>query len=172
VSHRIYLSLGSNVAKERNLPRAVDLLTDWGRLEAVSPVYETQPVGLAGATPDEPFLNAAVLLLVDLTPEAARLEMIARIEAQLGRVRDPRDRNAPRTIDIDISLWDDQVLDVCGRPVPDPDILRYLHVAQPLADIAPEYRHPQVQRTLAEIAAQLRNSSPAPQLRTDVVLTL
>lgn len=167
MKHRIYLSLGSNVDKENNLPRAVALLAEWGRLEAVSPAYETEPVGKAGA---DSFLNAAALLVADLEPETARRKMIARIETRLERVRDPRDRNAPRTIDIDISLWDHEVTEICGRPVPDPDILRYLHVARPLADIAPDYLHPVAGRSLADIAAQLEVTGMRLALREDLAL--
>lgn len=182
MSHRIYLSLGSNVAKEENLPAAVAELSAWGDLRAVSPAYETAPVGdpAAGAGAADgnrgaTFLNAAVLLVAAMEPEAAKLGMIAAVERKLGRVRDPRDRFAPRTIDIDIALWDDAVMSICGRPVPDPDILQYLHIAQPLADIAPDYVHPGEGRTLAAIAARLQGVARArgaalPLLRPDVIL--
>ena len=173
MNHRIYLSLGSNVAKEVNLPVAVAELAVWGELQAVSAAYETVPVGATSTS--ETFLNAAVLLVADLEPDAAKRGMIAAVERKLQRVRDRRDRFAPRTIDIDISLWDDEVLTILGRPVPEPDILRCLHVAQPLADIAPDYVHPLEGRTLADIAGGLVREAlargvPLPIRRPDVIL--
>ena len=83
--------------------------------------------------------------------------MIDRIEAELHRVRDPNNRNAPRTIDLDISLWNSEALEFGEKPwkVPDEDIIHFAHVAVPLADIAPDYRHPTEGRTLADIRSAL-----------------
>jgi 2-amino-4-hydroxy-6-hydroxymethyldihydropteridine diphosphokinase len=164
--HRAYLVLGSNREPEIYLPRAVRELTAHGEVVAVSRVYETVPVGTADPAP---FLNAAVVLETGCGPERFKRDVIAGIEARLGRVRDPRDRFAPRTIDIDIALWDDLVGEVLGRPVPDPDILRHLHVARPLADVEPDLHHPVDGRTLAEIAASLEAGAALPHPRPDVV---
>jgi len=162
---RCYLLLGSNVDKERNLPAALRMLRPRG-LVAVSPVYETPPVG---TTHPEPFLNAAALLETDLAPEQVKTAVCREIERALGRVRDPDDRFAPRTIDLDIALWDGEVLTVLGSPVPDPDILRHLHAARPLADLAPDLVHPVDGRTLAAIAADLAaGGAPLPRPRPDV----
>jgi 2-amino-4-hydroxy-6-hydroxymethyldihydropteridine diphosphokinase len=78
------------------------------------------------------------------------------------------DKNAPRTIDLDIALFGDQVLDVGPRHIPDPEISKYPHIAVPLADLAPQQRHPETGQTLQEIAQGL----PASGLvrRPDVVL--
>jgi len=153
-AHRVYLSLGSNIDPEANLRACLDLLRARTHLIAVSPVYETAPVGF---TTQANFLNAAALVETDLTPEAFRTAVIVPIEQALGRVRDPANRNAPRTIDVDISLWDDAVFDFGEKPwhVPDRGIVRFSHVARPLADLAPDYVHPEDGRTLARIAASL-----------------
>lgn len=151
MSHLVYVCMGSNLQPERHLPAGLALLRPHGVRE-VSPVYETVAVGTRDG---RPFLNAAVALSTSLTPAVFKLEVCREIEARLGRVRDPRDRFAPRTIDLDIALWDDQVLDVLGSPVPDPDILRCLHVALPLADLAPELVHPSDGRRLRDIAIAL-----------------
>ncbi len=78
------------------------------------------------------------------------------IEGKLGRVRDPNNKNAPRTIDLDISLWNDEVFDYGEKPwhIPDPDIVRFAHVVVPLAELAPDYVHPVEKVTLAQIAAR------------------
>jgi 2-amino-4-hydroxy-6-hydroxymethyldihydropteridine diphosphokinase len=144
-----YLSLGSNIEPERNLPRAVDLLRGAGELRAVSSVYETEPQGRA----DQPrFLNAAVLLATSLDRVELKSRVIAGIEQTLGRLRDPRDKNAARTIDIDVSIWAPEAHD----PLFDPDVFHWAHVAVPLAEIAPELVDPASGRPLAELAAALR----------------
>lgn len=167
MSHRVFLSLGSNIAAAENLPAGLALLRPHG-LQAISGVYATVAVGTRAAPP---FLNAAVWLVTNALPAEFKLDVCRRIEDQLGRVRLRDDKDAPRTIDLDIALWDDAVLDVLGSPVPDPDIVRQLHVARPLADLAPELVVPGDGRTLATITAALTAACPLdalPRLRTDL----
>ena len=163
--NRAYLSLGSNIEPERNLVQAVRLLGECCRLSAVSAVYETRPVGRA----DQPnFLNAAVLLETELAPEALKDTVLGPIEEELGRVRSA-DKNAPRTIDLDISLWNEEVLDLGPRHIPDPEIVQFPHIARPLANLAPGYVHPETGLTRAEIADRLPDAGLV--LRREVVLT-
>jgi 2-amino-4-hydroxy-6-hydroxymethyldihydropteridine diphosphokinase len=162
--NRVFIAMGSNIDSERNLREAVRRLASHCTLLAVSPVYETAPVGKT----DQPnFLNAAALIETDLTAAELKARVLQAIEQELGRVR-TADKNAPRTIDLDISLFNDQVLDMGQRHIPDPDILRYPHIAVPLADVAPGQRHPETGQTLRQIAQGL----PAGGLvrRTDIVL--
>jgi 2-amino-4-hydroxy-6-hydroxymethyldihydropteridine diphosphokinase len=162
--NRVLVALGSNIDSERNLGEAVRRLASFCRLLAVSPAYETTPVG---NTEQPNFLNAAALIETDLTAAELKVRVLQIIEGDLGRVR-TEDKNAPRTIDLDIALFGHQVLDPGPRRIPDPDILRYPHIAVPLADLAPTMRHPEDGRTLQEIAQSL----PASGLvsRPDVVL--
>lgn len=160
-----YLSLGSSLDKERNLPAGVRLLAQHGRILAVSPVYETAPVGNAD---DPTFFNAAVVLATPLDAETLKASVLRAVEDQLGRQR-TADRNAPRTFDADIALFNHQILTVAGRRIPDPDILRHAHIAVPLADVAPDYRHPESGETLADIAARLRAAASLVR-RDDVAL--
>jgi 2-amino-4-hydroxy-6-hydroxymethyldihydropteridine diphosphokinase len=163
-----YLSLGSNLNKEHNLPAAVRLLAEHGPLRALSAVYETAPVG----NPHDPaFFNAAVALETVLPPADLKRQVLARIEQQLGRQRSA-DPNAPRTIDIDISLYDDAILDLGKRHIPDPEILRFAHIAVPLADLAPRYRHPETGQTLAEIAQEVIAAAGQPLLRREDITGL
>jgi len=161
--HRVFLALGSNINAEHNLHAAVRRLASRFHMRAVSPVYETAPVGKT----DQPnFLNAAALIETDLSAAQVK-QVLQALEQELGRVRS-EDKNAPRTIDLDISLFDDQVLDMGSRHIPDPDLSKYPHIARPLADLAPQQRHPETGQTLQEIAQGL----PAGGLvrRPDVVL--
>ena len=160
----VLIAMGSNIEAERNLRQAVQLLAERCRLLAVSPVYETTPVG----TTDQPnFLNAAALIESDLSPAALKAEVLQPIEQRLGRRRSA-DKNAPRTIDLDIALYGQRVTEVGHRHIPDPEILRYPHLARPLADLAPDFVHPVSGKTLGEIAQRLGDSGLT--LRPDVAL--
>jgi 2-amino-4-hydroxy-6-hydroxymethyldihydropteridine diphosphokinase len=148
---RVFVSLGSNIEAQVNMREAARRLALHCRLLAVSPVYETLPVG----TTDQPnFLNAAALVETDLTAAELKAQVLQVIERELGRVR-TGDKYGPRTIDLDIALFGDCVLDVGPRHIPDPDITKYAHVAVPLADLAPRLCHPEADQTLEEIARGL-----------------
>jgi 2-amino-4-hydroxy-6-hydroxymethyldihydropteridine diphosphokinase len=156
--HRVVISLGSNIDKERNLPTAVRLLaaSTAASVAAVSPVYETAPVGADNAPP---FFNAAVLLLTTQTAVELKDGLLSEIERELGRAR-TADKNAPRTIDLDIALYDDAVFDYTpadGRPrhVPDPDLRRFPHCLQPVADLLPDLPHPETGEPLGGLAERL-----------------
>ncbi len=154
--NRVFLSLGSNIDKERNLPAAVSLLREWAMVAAVSPIYETAPQGLK-AQPS--FFNAAVLLETPLDAAAIKDQLITRLEETLERER-TADKNAPRTIDADIALFNDQVFayvpaDGRARQVPDPDLQRFPHAIVPLADLAPDLLHPLTGQRLADLARQV-----------------
>jgi 2-amino-4-hydroxy-6-hydroxymethyldihydropteridine diphosphokinase len=154
MAERVLITIGTNIAREINLSRALHSLTSHPclRVVAVSPVYETPAVG--GTQPQPAFYNAAVLVETDLTPAELR-NVLRLIETGLGRVRSA-DKFAPRPIDLDIAFFGDRVFDLAGRHIPDPDVLRYPHLAVPLADIAPDWRHPETGQTLAEIVAHQR----------------
>jgi len=146
----IYVSLGSNINPEENLIKAVHLIRNYTTLLALSPVYRTAPQGY---TEQDHFLNMAVKIHTHRTPLEFKTQVIDRIESELERVRDPNNKNAPRTIDLDISLWKHDVLEYGHKPhiIPDKDIIRWAHVAVPLADLAPDYVHPTEHKTLAQI---------------------
>ena len=163
-THRAFIALGSNIDSEHNMREAVRLLAERTRLIAVSPVYETAPV----AKIDQPnFLNAAALVETDLSAAQLKAAVLQKIERTLGRVR-TADKNAPRTIDLDITLFDDEVFELENRHIPDPDLLHYPHIAIPMADLAQEFSHPETGQTLLEIATQLPDSGLVQ--RTDVSL--
>jgi len=162
--NRVFVAMGSNIDSEHSLREAVRRLALFCRLVAASPVYETAPVG---NTDQARFLNAAVLIETDLTAADLKTRVLQIIEQQMGRVR-TEDKNAPRTIDLDIALFGEQVLDLGLRHIPDPDMTRYPHIAVPLAALAPTMRLPEDGRTLEEIAKSLSVGGLIP--RPDVVL--
>ncbi len=161
-----YLALGSNIDPENHLREAVRLLAQMGRILAVSSVWETPPVGLV----EQPnFLNAALLLETECTPDDLRATILRPIEQTLHRVR-TENPNAPRTIDLDLALFNQEVMTVGHRHIPDPDILTRAFVAIPLAEIAPAYIHPETGQTLRDIAAGLRVTQETMKKREDVRL--
>lgn len=163
--HAAFLSLGSNIDPEGNLPAAVRELQDCGRIVAVSRVWETPPFGYA----DQPnFLNAAVKLATRLAIGDLRAATAA-IERKLQRVRDPANVNGPRTIDVDVVLFDSETT-TAPIPLPAPEILQHAFVAVPLAETDPGWIHPGTGRSLSEIAARFGDAMQTMRVRDDVVL--
>ncbi len=161
---RVLLLLGSNIDREANFCRAAQRLAQLTCVIAFSPVYETEPIG----APNAPcFLNAAALIESQLEPAEFKRLVLDRIEAELGRRRGP-DKHAPRTIDLDVILYGDRILQLQGRRIPDPELLRYAHIARPAADIAPDWPHPETGEPLHSIAERLGNQGLTP--RPDIVL--
>ena len=162
---KIFLSLGSNIEPMMNLTAAIGLLSELGQVVAVSSAWQSAPVGFT-AQPD--FLNAAVLMESDMTPAAIYRDWIRPVEERLHRRRDPLNKNAPRTIDVDLALYGCETLDVLGHSIPDPEILTRPFVAFPLAELDGDFIHPVFQRSLRDIAASL----PSNDLRQRVDVSL
>lgn len=156
---RVYLALGSNLADPLHQVRnALDALTAIPHTQraAVSSFYRTPPYG----PPDQPdYLNAAVALDTQLSPEAL-LDHTQRIELEQGRVR-KAERWGPRTLDLDILLFGDRVLNTPRLTVPHYDMHNRAFMLVPLLEIAPQARLPDG-RALAAIAAELDCSAILP----------
>lgn len=164
--HHAYLSLGSNIEPEKNLPAAVRELGRFGSVLRVSRVWQSHPV----AGPGQPdYLNAALLLETALSAGDLKAKAIATVETNLGRMRSAN-RNDPRTIDIDIMLFDREQLCLGERSIPDREVLERPFVAIPLAEISPTYIHPITGDSLAEIASRFSPDSCGMRLRSDLLL--
>ncbi len=129
----VYLGLGSNMGDRRNnLNRARDYLSQRLRVEKVSSVYETEPVGNI----EQPrFLNLVCEVYTNLAPMEL-LSLAKGIEQKLGRV--PGKSDEPRPIDIDILFYDDQIIETPELVIPHPGLTERAFVLVPLAEIAPE----------------------------------
>ncbi len=151
---RVFVSVGSNVDRERHLRGGLaDLARAFAGLRC-SPVYESEPVGFTG----DPFYNLVASFETELPVEAVETRLSA-IEDRHGRVRDG-ERFGPRTLDLDLLLYGDLVVDGPGLRLPRAEILEYAFVLKPLADLAPELLHPLAGRTLAQLWAERRGSTP------------
>jgi len=141
--HFACLSLGSNIEPEVNLPRAVDMLSRRCQLKQISGVWESEPVGTTGSN----YLNACALFGTVLNRGDLKENVISPIERQLGRQRGG-DKYAPRPIDIDIVVFDGDIVDAA--------MLDLAYVVIPLAEILPGFRNPVTGETLQESATRLR----------------
>jgi 2-amino-4-hydroxy-6-hydroxymethyldihydropteridine diphosphokinase len=149
-----FIALGANIPSPAGPPRqTLDAarihLAQLGRLITVSSYYETAPVGYL----DQPaFLNAAAALETTLAPHALMAALLA-IEEAFGRQRIIP--NGPRTLDLDLLLYDDLILNTPTLQVPHPRMLERAFVLVPLAEIAPHRIHPQTMRSMSQLLADI-----------------
>jgi len=148
---RVYISIGSNVDRERYVTAALNALAEWfGELD-ISPVYESESVGFNGS----PFLNLVVG--VDTGWSVSELSRrFKQLEADNGRRRDVPKFSA-RTLDLDILTYSNRVGVVDGVELPRGEILKNAFVLQPLADIAPEAVHPVTGQSYRELWRDYRS---------------
>ncbi|RTQ45404.1 2-amino-4-hydroxy-6-hydroxymethyldihydropteridine diphosphokinase [Hymenobacter gummosus] len=155
-AHTAYLLLGSNLGdRVVTLHRALLALAEKaGRIVAVSGVYET---AAWGKEDQDSFLNQALQLSTDLAPEQL-LDACQQVETALGRER--LEPWGPRTLDVDILLYDDQIINTERLHVPHPRLPERRFALVPLADIAPALLHPQLRRPVAELLADCPDQLP------------
>ncbi|MDD5368438.1 MAG: 2-amino-4-hydroxy-6-hydroxymethyldihydropteridine diphosphokinase [Anaerolineaceae bacterium] len=144
----VYLSLGSNIDPERNLPLAVAHLRQELRVLAIAPTWETPPYGTGGAN----YFNTALHALTHHPLEGLKSNVLRPIETRQGRVRTD-DKYAPRPIDLDIIIY--------GATLIDPRLWTLPFLAIPFASLLPDYRNPETGATLAEVAHQMQQHQPA-----------
>jgi 2-amino-4-hydroxy-6-hydroxymethyldihydropteridine diphosphokinase len=142
----VYLSLGSNLGdRKAQLEEAMDRLARLGKVTAASSFYETEPVEV---TNQPRFLNCAVKLETEKMPRQL-LKAILDLERDMGRRR--TQSKGPRNIDIDILLFGSSIVETKGLTIPHPAMHKRRFVLEPLAEIAPEVRHPVLKKTIREM---------------------
>ncbi len=159
---RVAIGLGSNLGDRLgSLTEAVRRLGEFVGETHISVVYETEPVGYAN---QPPYLNAVVVGITDLEP-LALLHQLQQIETDLGRTRSFA--NAPRTIDLDLLLYDDVVRDTPELTLPHPRLHERFFVLAPLVELEPTWRHPRLGQSLDELLASLGPPTGITPLRDD-----
>jgi 2-amino-4-hydroxy-6-hydroxymethyldihydropteridine diphosphokinase len=149
---QVYVSIGSNIERRQHIAAALRMLAqEFGPL-LQSPVYESAAVGFESA----PFYNLVVGFQTDMHPRDVQQRLHA-IEDSNGRDRGAS--LAARTLDLDILLYDDLVMDRDGVVLPRDDITRYAFVLAPLAEIAGSRRHPVIGKRLDELWSEFADAS-------------
>lgn len=142
---RVFIAAGSNVDALRNLERAVEELRREFPGVRFSPWYTNRAAGFEG----DDFINLVAGFDSDL-PVSELLERLHRIEELCGRPR-ASPRWAPRTMDLDILLYDELICDEPNLKLPRPDLLKRAYMLGPLADLAPQLMHPTEKQTIGEL---------------------
>jgi dihydroneopterin aldolase/2-amino-4-hydroxy-6-hydroxymethyldihydropteridine diphosphokinase len=146
-----FIGLGSNIAPAKNVARALQRLAQHGPILGISMVYRTAPEG----RPEQPwYYNCVVALETQTPPVELKTGVLQQVEQDLGRVR-TADKYAPRTIDLDLILYDDLVMESDDLRLPDPQILRRPFLARALYELAPELTLPGSNRRIETVAAAL-----------------
>ncbi|HMB60035.1 MAG TPA: 2-amino-4-hydroxy-6-hydroxymethyldihydropteridine diphosphokinase [Xanthomonadales bacterium] len=140
-----YLGIGSNVNVVENVSAGVAALRSSFGEVLLSPVYRSLAVGFSG----DDFINLAACIQTDLQPLQLK-EFLNALEDDHGRKRD-QPKFSDRTLDIDILMYDDLYLHTPSLVLPRAEILHYAHVLRPLAELAPELRHPQSRNRIADL---------------------
>jgi len=142
---KVYISIGSNIDRDKNILASLKALeNNFGKL-TISSIYESEPVGFTG----DAFYNLVVGFNSELgAKEVAKL--LRQIELDNGRARDSQKFSA-RTLDLDLILYDDLIINDGRLQIPRDEIERYAFVLEPLAEIAPALKHPISHLSYAEL---------------------
>jgi 2-amino-4-hydroxy-6-hydroxymethyldihydropteridine diphosphokinase len=161
--HTIYLGLGTNLGdRTANLQSALTGLAERVVITAVSPIYQTPPWGVT----DQPdFLNMCVSAQTNLLPDEL-LTFVKNLEVQIGR--EPAKRWGPRLIDIDILFYDIYLIETEKLIIPHPQLAERAFVLRPLADIAPDFVHPGLGETIADLCQAVDDEGIRPFSNTAV----
>ncbi|MCX6054996.1 MAG: 2-amino-4-hydroxy-6-hydroxymethyldihydropteridine diphosphokinase [Chloroflexi bacterium] len=147
-----YLLLGSNIEPEKNIMMALNYLRNNFHIVEISNTWQTKPVG----TKADDFLNTAVHLETQLNAYELKEKCLCQIEELLGRVRQ-EDKNAPRTIDLDIVIFNEIIMEA--------DLFNFEHMALPFSELIPELFDPKKKISLGRLAENMKQKTHAKKFK-------
>lgn len=149
--NRVYVAFGTNIGdKNKNIEKAIEMMKDRGlKVIKMSQIYKTEPYGY---TEQPEFLNGVLEVLTDLDAVNV-LKILLEIEKDMGRVREFK--WGPRIIDLDILFFNDEIIDEKDLKVPHPDMQNREFVLKPLCDIAPNFIHPVLKKSVKDMLLEL-----------------
>jgi 2-amino-4-hydroxy-6-hydroxymethyldihydropteridine diphosphokinase len=140
----IYIAVGSNIEPQENIKDALIELKKYVEITAISNFYKTAPIGNPA---NEDFLNGVIKIKTGIKPRELKFDILRKVEEKLGRIHST-DKNAARTIDLDLILYDDLVIDEPDLRLPDPSIRLYPFIAIPLFELIPDLILPDTKTAL------------------------
>lgn len=155
MKHLGYIAFGSNVGNRKaNILSAMEMMREKGMdFLKISTMYETEPYGV---TSQPKFMNCVALIQTELSP-IILMETLLKIEEALGRVREVK--WGARTIDLDIIFYDHKIVSFANLVIPHPDMQNRTFVLEPLSEIAPNYVHPLLHKTVVELLEELKEAA-------------
>jgi 2-amino-4-hydroxy-6-hydroxymethyldihydropteridine diphosphokinase len=146
----VYIGLGSNIGdREEQVLRAVHELRAFSRVKKISTLRETEPVG----NTDQPkFINAVVEIETDYSPSELLQELL-QVEEKMGRVRETK--GGPRTIDLDILAYGNEIVNEQGLRIPHARMHERLFALEPMAELAPNWSHPALGKNISELISSV-----------------
>ena len=148
--NKVYIALGTNLGdRQKNLETAMQELTEFAKILKKSSIYDTKPVGYAD---QGNFLNMALEAETELSPVELMFRM-QEVEHKMGRIREIE--NGPRIIDLDLLFYDKKILNQKNLKVPHPQLHLRNFVLDPLAEIAPDYIHPELNKSIKTLKSEL-----------------
>jgi 2-amino-4-hydroxy-6-hydroxymethyldihydropteridine diphosphokinase len=148
---RVFVGVGSNIDPEHNVVGALKLLGGKVTIVAVSTFYRTEPIG----SPPE-YVNGVVEVRTEIEPSELKHEVLRSVEQSFGRVRNA-EKNSPRTIDLDLLLYGQRVVEQEALRLPDPDITERPFLFLPLFELAPELLLPGLEIKISDLAKSYSN---------------
>jgi 2-amino-4-hydroxy-6-hydroxymethyldihydropteridine diphosphokinase len=156
---RAFIGVGSNISPEENICDGLRRIAECARLVSISTFYRQPAID----RPEDPdFYNGVIEIDTDLPPTILKWQVLRPIEAALGRRR-TGDKYAPRTIDLDLLLYDDCVISSNDLVIPDPDILKRAFITIPLCEIAPNLILPASALSIRQLAEHFENHNMEPE---------
>ncbi len=159
----MFIGLGSNLGNgEANCVRALLLISRFASVGVVSPIYKTEPDGVEGVQPF--FINAVAMIGGAPPPERLLLELQA-VEKQMGRTE--KGNNLPRVMDLDILFHGETVLENRSLKIPHPLVHLRRFILEPMSRIAPDFVHPVLRKTIAELLGELDETASVEMLESE-----